>query len=138
MIDIRKITAEDTLMVRHLVLWPDKPIDYVRISNDEAGEHFGLYLDNELLSVISIFITETEVQFRKFATLNKHQGKGYGSKLFEYMLDQLKEKNVTRVWCNARNDANDFYKRYGFSVVKDSVFYKGDIGYTVMQLKIEN
>lgn len=133
MIVISSITSVETLPIRHQVLWPSKPIDYVRLNNDEEGNHYGLYLNDVLVSVISVFVKNGEAQFRKFATLEAHQGKGYGSMLFEYMLKALEEQGVYRIWCNARLDANEFYKRFGFKNASDQVFYKGDIGYTVME-----
>ena len=133
MIKIRSITAEETLEVRHEVLWPNKPIDYVRIENDTEGEHYGLYLNDQLVSVISVFISDGEAQFRKFATLQEYQGKGYGTKIFEHMIKTLNDKHVQRIWCNARLNANDFYKRYGFENMEDSAFVKGNVEYTIME-----
>lgn len=133
MIEIKSITSEETLPVRHEVLWPNKPIDYVRIENDEEGKHYGLYLNNLLVSVISVFIKDGQAQYRKFATLESHQGKGYGSMLFEHMLNDLEKQDIRRIWCNARLDANAFYKRYGFKNAEGEVFYKGTVGYTIME-----
>jgi len=133
MIKIKNITAEETLNVRHAVLWPNKPLDYVRIENDTEGEHYGLYLNDQLISVISVFISDGEAQFRKFATLQEYQGKGYGTKIFEHMIKTLKNKNIHLIWCNARSNANDFYKRYGFENMENSAFVKGDVEYTIME-----
>ncbi len=133
MIVIRSITIEEALPLRHQVLWPEKTIDYVRVDNDAEGNHYGLYKDDVLVSVISVFIINGEAQYRKFATLESHQGRGYGSLLFEYMLKDLEEQSVNRIWCNARQGADKFYKRYGFKNASDQVFYKGGLVFTVME-----
>jgi ribosomal protein S18 acetylase RimI-like enzyme len=133
MVEIRLIDSEETIMVRHEVLWPDKELDYVRIENDKEGYHYGLFVNKILVSVISVFIEENEAQFRKFATLVEYQGKGYGSQLFEYMLKEIEERNVNRIWCNARTDANGFYERYDFKRMSDKIFYKGEKSYTIME-----
>ena len=138
MIKVKSISHEETLPIRHVVLWPSKPIDYVRVKNDEAGYHYGVYVEEKLVSVISVFITDNEAQFRKFATLVEEQGKGYGSKLFQHMLKELEEMDIKRVWCNARSNANGFYKHYGFKNAADTVFYRGEISYTIMELYLNN
>ncbi len=134
---IKRISAEVTLDVRHQVLWPSKPVDYVRLAEDDNGLHFGLYLEEVLISVISVFVHNGEAQFRKFATLENYQGLGYGSKLFKHMLSVIESMGVRRIWCNARLDANGFYKRVGFEDMDDSIFYKGEIGYTIMEKIVE-
>lgn len=130
---IERISAEATWPVRHAVLWPNKPIEAIRLEKDDEGIHYGLYVDSCLIAVISVFIKGDEAQFRKFATKQEFQGQGYGSKLFEHMLHELKEKKIRRIWCNARLDANDFYKRYGFKKASGKIFNKGPIGYTIME-----
>ena len=34
---IIEITAEETIFIRHKAMWPNKPIDYVRLANDDEG-----------------------------------------------------------------------------------------------------
>jgi hypothetical protein len=53
---IQPITPAQTYPLRHQVLWPDKPLDYVKIAEDEEGQHFGAFQDQELVSVISLFV----------------------------------------------------------------------------------
>jgi hypothetical protein len=48
-------------------MWPNKSIDYVKLPNDQDGQHFGLFIKGELVSIVSAFIFSDEVQFRKFA-----------------------------------------------------------------------
>lgn len=133
MVEIKRISADETLIIRQKVLWPTKTIDYVRIENDDEGIHYGLYEDNQLVTVISVFIKNKEAQFRKFATLSAYRGKGYGSKIFEFMLKALEQENVERIWCNARLEANAFYKRYNFEVARGKNFTKGTVAYTIME-----
>lgn len=67
-------------MLRHEVMWPDEDFDYIKLKDDDAGIHFGLFKENMLISVVSLFVDKDEAQFRKFATLKSEQGKGYGSR----------------------------------------------------------
>lgn len=133
--EIRNISYELTWNMRHSVMWPDKNIEYVKLPNDKDGLHFGLFVDDQMISVISLFKTDDNAQFRKFATLKSQQGKGYGSKLLNYVFLQLANSETVKVWCNARVDKTHFYKRFGMSQTENK-FNKGGINYVVMEKSI--
>lgn len=134
---IKKIPYQSTWAIRHQVMWPNKPFDYIKLEADEEGIHYGLYVDKDLVSIISLFIdsNDKEAQFRKFATLDNYQGKGYGTVLMKHLLSELVTLNVERVWCNARINKADFYERFGMSKTAET-FVKGAIGYVVMEKKL--
>lgn len=117
-------------------MWPDKPLDYVKLDNDEEGYHYGLFLGDRLVSVVSLFIEGDEGQFRKFATDLDEQGKGYGSELLHFLFNKTEEENVKRIWCNARKDKAGFYEKFGMQTT-DNEFTKGGIDYVIME-KIMN
>lgn len=66
---IKEITLKDVLPIRHIAMWPDKPLDFVSVPGDENAVHLGLYVDRELVSVVSVFLNGNTAQFRKFGTL---------------------------------------------------------------------
>lgn len=113
-------------------MWPTKPITYVRLQEDENGQHFGMYIKNSLVSVISLFFKDSEVQFRKFATLPEHQGNGYGTLLLSYVFDDIHNLNVKKIWCNARMDKISFYKRFGMTTTAKR-FKRSGVSYVVME-----
>ena len=121
-----------TWEIRHKVMWPDRPLNYVKLPNDPEGIHYGLFVEKELISIVSVFINEREAQFRKFATLQKYQGSGYGSKLLSFTLSELQQKHVEKIWCNARVEKSAFYERFGLQLT-DSTFTKGGIDYVIME-----
>jgi len=129
---IIEITSEETLNIRHKVMWPDKSIDYVRVTNDDKGRHFGLFINDTMISVISLFIINKEAQFRKFATLNDYQGKGFGTLLLKEIMNIVKHNNLNKVWCNARMDKSNYYAKFGMKVT-DNTFVKGGIQYVIME-----
>ncbi|WP_170829689.1 GNAT family N-acetyltransferase [Terribacillus halophilus] len=43
--------------------------------------------------------------------MKEEQGKGYGSLLLHYTLNQCLRLGVRKVWCNAREDKVKFYKK---------------------------
>jgi|SRR5919199_6337253 GNAT superfamily N-acetyltransferase len=135
MITIQPITPEQTYELRHTVLWPDKPLDYVKIENDAEGFHYGAFLDNELVAVISFFVDGQTARFRKFATRPDCQRQGIGTLLLNRVIDEARHLGSTTLWCDARLDAADFYKRFGMEAVSE-VFYKGSIPYAKFSLTL--
>ena len=129
---IKEVSIDQILPIRQQVMWPDKPIDFVRVPEDENGIHFGLFVEENLVSVVSVFIHGQEAQFRKFATLEQFQGKGNGSKLLQYIFDFLEAKNTKRIWCNARISKAGFYQKFGMTTT-DATFEKEGMEYVVME-----
>ena len=125
---IRPITAADTYPLRHTVLWPDKPAGYVQLPDDEAGFHYGTYLDGNLVAVISLFTNGTTARFRKFATRPDQQRKGLGTLLLRYVFGEARRLGATTIGCDARLSAAPFYQRFGMQPT-GNVFYKGEIPY---------
>jgi len=130
-VNIQPITAEDTLLLRHSVLWPDKPFDYVRLPNDSEGYHLGGFVEGRLVAVISLFVdTQTNTaRFRKFATHPDFQNQGIGTQLFNHVIEQARQTGATDLWCDARLTAAAFYERFGMRA-DGPVFYKGTIAYS--------
>ena len=88
LVKIEQISAAETWPLRHEVMWPEMPFDFIQLPEDKNGIHFGLYVNNDLKSVVSLFSTNTHTaQFRKFATKIEEQGKGYGSKLLLHLME---------------------------------------------------
>lgn len=129
---IVEITAEETLNIRHKVMWSNKSIDYVRLSNDDKGKHFGLFIDDKMISVISLFIVKKEAQFRKFATLVDYQGKGFGTILLKEIMNIVEYNNLNKVWCNARIEKSNYYIKFGMTLTANK-FVKGGIEYVIME-----
>jgi GNAT superfamily N-acetyltransferase len=130
-ISIERIDAEQALPVRHRVLWPDRPIDYCRLDEDGAGWHFGAFKDGVLVCVASVFIEQDQARLRKFATLPEYQSRGIGSAMLTHILAQLRDAGIRRIWCEGRQSAAGFYRRFGMAE-EGQVFFKGDIPYVRM------
>jgi len=132
---IQKIQAFQTWPIRQAAMWPDQSLEFVKLSKDEIGIHFGLFLKAELISVISLFIDNQEAQFRKFATLPAYQGQGLGTQLLAYSLNYLAALNLNNIWCNARLEKTEFYERFGLELTK-RWFHRAGIDYVVMEKKL--
>lgn len=132
---IREIQPEETWPLRHRVMWPEHPIEFVKIEEDSDGIHYGLFLAENLISVVSCFESNGEMQFRKFATSLDQQGKGWGSKLLHHILEEAKAKGTKRVWCNARLEKKGFYERFGMVDTLER-FQKSGKDYTIMEISL--
>ena len=130
---IREIDWQDTLSVRHQVLWPDKPVSFSRVDGDETATHYGAFTDGMLVCVASIYLSEDSARLRKFATLPDYQGRGIGSKVLAKAIEQLKQQNIKRFWCDARTTATAFYQKFGLSV-EGREFVKSGVSYFRMSV----
>lgn len=140
MIFIRPVTPEQTYPLRHAVLWPDKPLDYVKIEHDNDGYHVGAFSNDDLVAVISLFVdvdtsSQSVARFRKFATHPDYQRRGIGTKLMHHIIGEARRRHAVSLWCDARLDAADFYRRFGMEPVSE-VFYKGSVPYAKFSLTL--
>jgi predicted GNAT family N-acyltransferase len=135
-IEIKQITAQETYNLRHEVMWPDKPLDFVKLDNDEEGIHFGLLKNNAIVAVVSLFVEGNKAQFRKLATKTSEQGKGYATGLLQYLINYTVEiGDIHCLWCNARADKTGFYKNFGM-IETEQIFQKGGLNYCIMERKL--
>ena len=135
-IQIEQIRFELTWRIRHEVMYPDLPFENIKLKNDKDGIHFGLYAEDQLTSVVSLFEVNNVYQFRKFATINSAQGKGYGTRLLEYIIFYVKKAQGTKLWCNARVSVIAFYEKFGFKETPQR-FTQDDIDFVIMELMID-
>lgn len=130
---IKAIESSQTWQIRHEVMWPDKPFEFVQLKEDDLGLHFGAFEEEKLVSIVSCFFTEDEMQFRKLATLESYQGKGFASELLKFIFNLAKRKSINRVWCNARSNKKSFYEKFE---MKDThqTFMKAGQEFTIMEI----
>ena len=134
--EIKKINSIDTYPVRHEVLRKGKPIETCQFKgdDDENTVHFGLYQNERLNGIISIFkekndlFSETnQFQIRGMAVLEEFQGKGFGAELVKEAENHCINLNTNLIWFNARENAVSFYKKLDYKIIGDS-FLIPDVG----------
>ena len=134
--EIKKINSIDTYPVRHEVLRKGKPIETCQFKgdDDENTVHFGLYQNERLNGIISIFkekndlFSETnQFQIRGMAVLEEFQGKGFGAELVKEAENHCISLNTDLIWFNARENAVPFYKKLDYTILGDS-FLITDVG----------
>ncbi|PXY42682.1 GNAT family N-acetyltransferase [Flavobacterium cheongpyeongense] len=130
---IKLIKASDTWQIRHEVMWPDQPLEFVQLEEDELGFHLGFFIQGKLVSIVSCFISDNAMQFRKLATLKEFQGQGIASELLKYIFELAEKKDVKRVWCNARCGKKSFYEKLGMTDTFKT-FTKAGQEFTIMEI----
>lgn len=117
-------------------MWPDRDLDYVKLEKDSEGIHLGLFINEQLVSIISLFIDGEKAQFRKFATREEEQGKGYGSQLLIHLLKEAEKYPIAYIFCNARIERTAYYEKFGLKKTEQN-FEKGGRKYVIMEKRIE-
>jgi len=132
-LDIVTLTWDQTIPIRHEVLWPTEKPEYCKVEGDEEALHLGVNIDNTLVCVASVYIDtdKKSARLRKFATLTPHQGKGIGTHLIRHFISLLLEQGINHFWFDARMSALGFYQRLGFETASE-VFYKNKVPYYKM------
>ncbi|MGO4998628.1 GNAT family N-acetyltransferase [Oceanisphaera sp. W20_SRM_FM3] len=132
---IRQITWPETIPVRHSVLWPERPPAFSQVDNDPQGRHFGAFIEDKLVCVASVFFDGEQARLRKYATLAEYQGQGVGTAVLQAIFTDLKQEEVGYFWCDARESAIGFYRRFGMQAEGDR-FYKSDVAYVRMAIAL--
>ncbi|OXA77669.1 GNAT family N-acetyltransferase [Flavobacterium frigidimaris] len=129
---IEAIKASETWEIRHKVMWPEQPFEFVQLEEDNSGLHFGVFDEQKLVSIVSCFIVGDEMQFRKLATLADYQEKGIASLLLKHILKLAKNKGLRKIWCNARSNKKSFYERFGM-IETGETFVKSGQKFSIME-----
>lgn len=132
---VEQIFPSLTWRIRHFAMYPDQPFEFIKLENDFDGTHFGLYNEHELTGVVSLFVDGNMGQFRKFAVLPQSQRQGFGKVLLQHLVDYCKIQKLTKIWCNARVDAKEFYAKFGFQTTTKTYTADG-FEFVIMELEL--
>ena len=124
-ISIRMISAGETYPLRQLVLRPGRPLEEVHFPGDEdrGSFHLGAFAEERLVAITSFmknphghFAEECQYQMRGMAVLPEMQGQKIGQQLLRAGEKLLREENpAPLLWFNARESAEGFYRKNGYS-----------------------
>lgn len=131
----RTIQPEETIDLRHRVMWPDSPRDSVMLPDDAQAMHIGAFDGNRLIGVGSFFREDRAVRLRKLAVDFDLQGKGVASLLLDFAFNQLRSQGIETIWCDARVSAAAFYRQNGFQV-ETNIFQKQGLDYVIARQKL--
>ena len=125
---VKFITPYDSLYVRSMALFNGKPLNEVKLREDdmEGSFHLGFWKQQQIVAVASFFPVGLEgyegkgYRLRQMGVLPHHQGEGLGRKVLEKGLVHLQtELETDYLWCNARKIAYNFYERLGMAFISE-------------------
>ena len=128
---IKEISWQETIDLRHRVLVPHKLKEDCFLPNDDAASsmHLGLFIGDTLAAICTFHeeplpgspdtATKSVCRLRQMAVEFGLQHLGLGAIILNAGLKMLQEKGVKRVWCHARWRAFSFYQRVGFEYISD-------------------
>ena len=135
-LSIEQIRHELTWRLRQQVLYPQQKLYEMELDEDANGIHFGAFLNNDLVCVVSLFRKDDDFQFRKFAVEPSLQKQGIGSKVLAYITEFVISEGGKRLWCNARVSAIPFYIKHGFSHTGQLFSNKEGIEYEILEKQL--
>lgn len=125
-IEVRAISAAETRPLRQSVLRPTQRPDELVYAGDDDVEtlHAGAFVEGRLAGIASICREPPPGErdagawrLRGMATTPERRRSGLGRRLLDACFAHVAARGGTRVWCNARVTAADFYLAYGFVVL---------------------
>lgn len=128
-LDIRQVSVDVIRPLRHAVLRTGRPYSTTLYAHDleENAVHFAGFDDDAVVSIATIFPSPCPVvemlpayRLRGMATRKDLRHQGWGNAILEHVVDYLrKETDADLLWCETREVAFDFYRKYGFELVGD-------------------
>jgi ribosomal protein S18 acetylase RimI-like enzyme len=142
-LEIKYISSEETIDLRHLVLRQGRPraTSFMEGDNLKSTKHIGAFIDSKCVGILSLFQSEHnriedsfQYQLRGMAVDPDYRGQNIGRKLVVFSEKELEKMKVEVLWCNAREVAVDFYLKLGFEVNSEK-FNIPDVGPHYVMLK---
>ncbi len=99
--------------------------------NEEDNHQLVPEVDNNIVGFVNVGDTDDTNydncgELHAIYILDKYKGKGFGKKLFEAGIEELKKMGYDKmiIGCLVGNPSNDFYKHMGGKLIKTRIFEK--------------
>lgn len=103
---------------------------------EKQSDHFLILDDKNPIGTARVrYLDNKTAKIERMAILKENRNKGAGSVLFKYILEFLKEKEISIVTINAQLHARDFYCKFDFNQVGD-VFEEAGIKHIKMEREL--
>ena len=130
---IKAITAADTLMLRQQILRPGGELTDCQFpgDTDRSTQHIGAYLKGDLVGIVSVYarackeLGENGFQLRAMAVSEAARGKQVGLKLLGAAEEAAFAAGADYIWANARASALGFYEKADYQVLGDEFMIEG-------------
>jgi len=97
---------------------------------DESSTHYLATAENKVLAVARL---KPDGQLGRMAVLTEYRNQGIGSKLLEFILQDIEQKGLSGIYLHAQVSAIPFYKKQGFTKYGE-VFNEANIPHQKMLL----
>ncbi len=109
---ITVVPDEEKHKYMHLLLEGDEYLPMI-LKYLQKGSMYALFEDGvAITAAVVLTLDEETAEIKNIATLSEKRGKGYGTRMMEYILNLLEGKKVTVGTSGERNIR--FYERFGF------------------------
>ena len=133
------ITHSDAITmldIRYKVFIVGQNVPYeeeVVLDEEKEAKAFLILLNNTPIGTIRYRFVNEQIKLERFAILTEYQGKGYGKKVFAFIVEMLAhEFNPVTIFFNAQYQLLDFYSKLGFDPVGE-IFYEAGIKHIRME-----
>ena len=133
---VKIITPAETYSLRRSILRKNTPNESHEFNGDfdENTFHLGYFEENNLLGIVTLMMSGDIAQLRGMAVDENHQGKSIGRKLVLAAEEILTEKDIRKIWMNARETAVPFYEKLGYKT-EGEIFMIKPIGFHYLMTK---
>lgn len=108
------------------------------LSDEKNDYHLGIFTGAELDAVLVLIPKDsTTLQMRQVAVRENRQGQHLGARLIAFAESFAATQGFTRIVLNARQTAEAFYHKQGYTTVSEPFLELG-IGHVRMEKSIEN
>ncbi|MYM58368.1 GNAT family N-acetyltransferase [Vibrio sp. OCN044] len=135
MITIRQYKPEDAQALWEVFFFTVRNINIQHYSQQQveawAPDNWNQEVWQEIMLQISPYIAEIDGQVAGYTDLQdsglidhffchyKFQGKGVGRAMMEYVIEQSKQRGISRLYSEVSITARPFYERMGFNLVRE-------------------
>jgi len=124
---VNYIGTAEALDLRNRVLRNNAGFDQCVFPTDESpgNFHLGKLIADKIVSIATFYPEDHKghgaggFRLRGMATDPAFSGRGYGSELIKFAINELRSANASYIWCHARSSAAGFYLKLGFEVISD-------------------
>lgn len=134
-----KDELKECLLIRRKVfiesqgILEEKEVD----GKDSESSHFLLLSNNLPAGTARVRFIQRKAKIERVAILNEYQGKGFGSILMKYIIEEIKSSNKADIiFLSSQKTAVNFYQNLGFSLISKEEYLDAGIVHQDMQIII--
>jgi predicted GNAT family N-acyltransferase len=134
-IDVEEIQPALTWKLRQKILYPQQKQYEMEFDSDLDDTHFGAFLGDDLVAVVSVANNGHDFQLREFAIEPEAQSSDPAGALIENITEYAKKREGTHLWTDSSVEQVPFYAKYGF-VQTGRYYSRHGVNYEIVEKPI--